>query len=239
MAIQSGYPFYGQPVGILVFSTTTPRIPGDAGHAASFAYPVRYEVVKGGFADLIQGGEEVRNYLIQACRNLKQAGIQAAVGDCGLMSLYQQDIARETGITFAASSLVLIPTVWQLIGRQGRIGILTGDSTMLSEKHLKGSGWAEDIPLAIQGLQDEPHFNEIVIKGGHNLDPERMQKDVLHAASVLQQNTPDLGAIIIECSNLGTYAAALHAQCQVPVFDVIAAANLLAYGVQPPRYPQP
>ncbi len=41
MKIQTGYPFYGQSVGILVFSTVTPRVAGDAGNAASFRYPVR------------------------------------------------------------------------------------------------------------------------------------------------------------------------------------------------------
>ena len=236
MKITAGYPYYGQHVGILVFSTNTPRIPGDAGHADTFSYPVRYEVVQGGFADLIKGGPEIKENILQACRNLKNAGIKGILGDCGMMSLYQDTIGSEIGIPFVGSSLCQIPTVWQMIGRKGKIGVLTGHSEMLSEAHLRASGWTDEIGLAVWGLQNEPHFNEIVIKGGWNLDPVKMKRDVLHAAAELQKATPDLRAIVIECSNLATYAKEMSLQCGVPIFDTISAANLLSYAVNPPRY---
>ena len=38
----------------------TPRAPGDAGNAASFSYPVRYEVVQGGLADLVDQIDSLR-----------------------------------------------------------------------------------------------------------------------------------------------------------------------------------
>lgn len=236
MKILTGYPFYGQYVGVLVFSTVTPRIPGDAGHAASFRYPVRYEVVKGGFADLLDYNAEIKENILKGCLNLKNAGIRGIIGDCGMMSLYQDCLGAEIGLPFVGSSLCQIPTVWQMIGRQGSIGILTGHSGLLNKKHLLASGWMEDIKLSIQGLQEEPHFREIVIQGGMNLDVEQMKRDVLHAAAVLQEKTPDLRAIIIECSNLATYAGYLSYQCGIPVFDTMSAANLLSYAVHPPMY---
>ena len=60
MKIETGHPYYGQYIGVLVFSTSTPRIPGDAGHAASFSYPVRYEVIKGGFAELLDYNDAIK-----------------------------------------------------------------------------------------------------------------------------------------------------------------------------------
>lgn len=236
MKIRAGYPFYGQQVGVLVFSTVTARIPGDAGHAETFDYPVRYEVVQGGFADLIKGGGGIKRNLYHACMNLKQAGIRGILGDCGLMSLYQDCMGAEIGLPFVGSALCQIPTVWQMIGCSGSIGILTGHSELLSETHLRSSGWREHIRISVQGLQEEPHFSEIVIRGGLNLDPERMRKDVLHAAKALMQKTPDLRAIIIECSNLATYSRDICEFCAVPVFDTISAANLLSYAVHPPVY---
>lgn len=239
MNIQSGYPFYGQYIGVLVFSTTTPRIPGDAGHAATFQYPVRYEVVKGGFADLVEGSEEIKGNIRGACMNLKNAGVRGILGDCGMMSLYQDCLGAEIGLPFVGSSLCQIPTVWQIIGRRGSIGILTGHSGLLSERHLRASGWTEEIRLSIQGLQNEAHFNEIVIQGGKNLDIARMNEDVLHAARILRENTPDLRAIVIECSNLPTYSRNISEQCGVPVFDTMSAANLLSYAIHPPLYISP
>ena len=236
MKIQTGYPFYGHNVGVLVLSTVTPRVPGDAGHAASFSYPVRYEVVRGGFADLIEGGPEIKAALLEAGQRLTARGIRAIVGDCGMMSLYQDCLGAELGVLFAGSSLCQIPLLWQLMGRRGEIGIITGHSGLLGERHLRASGWTEEIPLVIQGMQEEAHFSEIVIHGGLDLDVDRMRRDVLAAGEKLRARAKDLRGVIFECSNLASYSADLRELLEVPVFDTISAANLVAYGVEPPRY---
>lgn len=236
MKTETGQAFYGQYIGVLVFSSTAPRIPGDAGHAGSFSYPVRYEIVEGGFMDLLDHNDEIKDRILHACINLKRLGIRGIIGDCGMMSLYQDCLGAEIGIPFIGSSLCQIPMIWQMAGREGSIGILTGHSGLLSEKHLRASGWNEEIKLSVQGMQDEPHFHEIVIRGGKNLNMERMRRDVLHAAEILREKTLDLRAIVIECSNLSTYARCLSDQFDLPVFDTMSAANLLSYAVHPPIY---
>ena len=236
MKLETGQAFYGQKVGILVFSTKTPRIPGDAGHGGSFPYQVRYEIVEGGFADLITGSAGIKDAILKAGQNLTRLGIRAIIGDCGMMSLYQDCLGKELGVLFAGSSLCLIPTVWQLIGRHGTIGIITGHSKLLGRQHLKHSGWDEDMDISIQGMEDQKHFREIVIEGGLHLNREAMLKDVLEAWKKLREKTPGLRAVIFECSNLATYSSALAEELELPVFDTISAANLLEYGVHPPRY---
>ena len=204
MKLETGQAFYGQKVGILVFSTKTPRIPGDAGHGGSFPYQVRYEIVEGGFADLITGSAGIKDAILKAGQNLTRLGIRAIIGDCGMMSLYQDCLGKELGVLFAGSSLCLIPTVWQLIGRHGTIGIITGHSKLLGRQHLKHSGWDEDMDISIQGMEDQKHFREIVIEGGLHLNREAMLKDVLEAGKKLREKTPGLRAVIFECSNLAT-----------------------------------
>ena len=236
MKLETGQAFYGQKVGILVFSTKTPSIPGDAGHGGSFPYQVRYEIVEGGFADLITGSAGIKDAILKAGQNLTRLGIRAIIGDCGMMSLYQDCLGKELGVLFAGSSLCLIPTVWQLIGRHGTIGIITGHSKLLGRQHLKHSGWDEDMDISIQGMEDQKHFREIVIEGGLHLNREAMLKDVLEAGKKLREKTPGLRAVIFECSNLATYSSALAEELELPVFDTISAANLLEYGGHPPRY---
>ena len=235
--IQSGYPFYGQNIAVLVFSTTTPRIAGDAGNNASFQFPVRYEIVEGGFADLIHGSDAILEKLETSVNRLKGYGIRGIVGDCGLMSLYQQEIAR-LGIPFAGSALCMLPAIWEMAGRQGTIGILTGHSELLTKKHLAASGWREDIRICVQGMEDEKHFDEIVIKGGHHLDPGLMLRDVLSAAEKLKEKAPDLSALVIECTNLGTYSSRLYQMLQVPVLDIISCAVLMERMINPEVFPE-
>lgn len=236
MDIQSGYSFYGQEIGILVFSGTAPRIPGDAGHAGTFPYPVRYQIVEGGFSDLTDGSPEIYKKLTEACSALKAQGIRGIVGDCGLWSLYQREVGREIGIPFVGSSLCQIPIVWQTIGCCGSIGIITGHSDFLKEAHLTNSGWQAPIRLSIEGMQCMQHFAEVVIDGGTDLDIALMRRDVLKAAANLRRNTPDLKAVILECSNLATYSRDVSEYLKVPVFDTVSAANLLHYSLNPPRY---
>ena len=95
MKIPSGHSFYGQEVGVLVFRGKSPRIPGDAGHAASFGYPVRYQIVDCGFMDLVEGSGETLAKLRQACKQLREEGIRGVVADCGLVSLYQRELGEE------------------------------------------------------------------------------------------------------------------------------------------------
>lgn len=236
MNIPTGFSYYGQDIGILVNASQAPRIPGDAGYAATFAYPVRYQITGTTFLDLVEGSDETRAKILSAAQALKDAGIRGIVADCGLMSLYQEDVAREIGIPFVGSSLCQIPTVWQLIGRSGTIGILTGHSQFLRETHLRRSGWDDAIPLAIEGMECQSHFSEIVIQGGQDLDPAMMCENVLAAAKNLSARTPDLKALILECSNLASYSRAVSQALNIPVFDTVSAANLLQYSLVPPKF---
>lgn len=234
MNILSGYPFYGQQIGILVFNGTAPRIPGDAGHSGTFTFPVRYEVVDGCFMSLAREEETTRASLLNAVQKLKSQGIKAVAGDCGLMSLYQREMAS-FGLPIAASSLCQIPMLWQLIDQAGRIGVITGHSELLKPAHFAASG-CDGIPVAVQGMEDEPHFSNVVIHGSHFLDPQAMKRDVIHAAQKLLAKAPDTRAIVLECSNLATYSYAVAESAELPVFDIVSAVRLLEYGVNPPRY---
>lgn len=236
MSVAFGYPFYGQATGVLVFENIAPRVPGDAGHAGSFSYPVCYEVIPGGFADLVKGSPQIKHAILEGGRRLVSRGIRAILGDCGMMSLYQHCMGAELGVLFAGSSLCQIPMIWQLLGRQGTIGVITGHSGLLGKEHLLHSGWSEEIPICIQGMETEAHFREIVIEGGLSLRPERMEQDVLSAGKKLREKSPDLRAVVLECSNLASYSASLAKELKIPVFDTMSAANMIHYAVEPDVY---
>ncbi len=63
--IKGGFSFYGQKIGVLVFTQNSPRTLGDPGHASTFDFQVHYELVNGKFSDLINGSDEVKANLIK------------------------------------------------------------------------------------------------------------------------------------------------------------------------------
>lgn len=233
--IKGGHSFYGQDIGVLVFSQKSPRSLGDPGNAGTFDFQVHYEIVEGRFSDLIEGSEEIRQKLVKAVKSLREKGVKAVIGDCGLMSLYQQEMAAEGGLITISSSLVFVPLAWQLIGGKGSVGILTGHSELLKESHLRACGYDDSVRIKIKGMENEPHFSQVVIHGGMELDVDLMRRDVMSAVEKLVTGS-NVRALVIECSNLGTFSADVYERFGIPVFDVITGAKLLQYCVNPPRY---
>ncbi|GAG90976.1 unnamed protein product [marine sediment metagenome] len=54
-----------------------------------------------------------------------------------------------------------------MVGRRGKIGILTADSRLLSEDHFMAVGWSsKDIPIAIASMHQCEEFNKgLFLKG--------------------------------------------------------------------------
>lgn len=232
--IESGHPYYGRHVGVIVFSGTSPRVPGDPGHAETFDFPVDYEVVDGCFARLAARDVDAGRNVVEGARRLRERGVGVVAGDCGLMGAYQDELGS-AAILAAGSSLCLIPTIWHMVGRQGVIGVITGHSGMLGEECLRACG-CTGIPLAIRGLEDKEHFREIVIEGGRDLDVGLMEREVVEAALELSQREGPVRAIVLECSNLATYARAVARATGLPTFDIDSAVRLMEQAMYPPAY---
>lgn len=217
------------PVGVLLFEQAGERREGDPGLPGSFPFPVRLGLVSGSYRELIQGSPAVCNRLCQAARRLAEEGVGSIVGDCGLMALYQREIAEAAGVPAVSSSLILLPLLRQMIGQSRSIGILTGHSRLLSYAHLISAGASSLDGLVIQGMENEPHFRQVVIEGQGHHEYEAMRRDVLHAAEQVLARGKPVGALLLECSNLSTYAWELSQAFSLPVFDIGTAVWLLRH----------
>ncbi|MGB9878405.1 MAG: hypothetical protein ACPLGZ_00330 [Candidatus Pelagibacter ubique] len=235
MIFKGGHSYYGQVLGILVFESTIPRIPGDPGNALTFNFPVCYEIIEGQFSDLVDGSEKVRENLIKAAKNLENKGVKAIIGDCGLMSIYQRDVSSNLNIPFVSSSLLLLPLIWLLHGEKGKIGIITGHSKYLQKKHLDACG-AGNIPVEIQGMEEKDEFCKVVLKGNDTLNFENMKNDVLKAVEELLKRKEGVHSILLECSNLCSFSKDIRERFRLPVYDIIAAIELIKYTIWPVNY---
>lgn len=240
-------------IGIMLFETAGSRLKGDPGYPGTFDFPVEYGVVKGSYRDLIDGSEAAKQRLIETARELERRGVAAIAGDCGLMALYQRELAAAVNLPVLSSSLVLIPFIRAVISENRAIGILTGHSELLGRHHLTGAGAAgETKNLRIQGMQDEPHFQKVVIRGEGEAQYNLMKQDVFSGVRKLMQgqglavdgladnakseeapanrSVTELGAVLLECSNLAVFGAEVAAEFGVPVFDINTGINLLQSG---------
>lgn len=217
----------GETIGILVLDCYYPFLPGNVANATTFDFPVRYAVVEGATADrlLYQADPTLIEPFITAACKLQNEGVKAIAGACGFMALFQKKIAAAVDIPVLASSLLQVPFMYQITGK--RSGIITADSTCLNYAHFLGAGISEDIPLAIGGMETNEAFMRGVIANCGELDDDGIRKGVVKVAQELQAQHEDLGAILLECSDLPPYAHAVQAATGLPVFDFITMINYM------------
>ena len=228
--VKGGFSTYGQVAGIIVLESPVPRIPGDLGHAATFDFPVRYGVPEGfPFSDLIAGNPARLDSVIKTAQALERSGVRFVACDCGFFSVFHGEISRALTVPFLSSSLMLIPLIERTLPPGQRVGIITGHSGLLKPHHLAPVG-ADLGRVAVEGMEDGPEFCRVVIDRAQDLDPGGMRADTLAAGRRLLERNPDVGAVVLECTNLITFRADLQKALRRPVFDMLSLVDLMAAG---------
>jgi hypothetical protein len=212
-------------LGVVMLETRFPRPPGDIGNPASFAFPVRYAVVRGASPQRVvtERAAGLLAPFVEAARSLERAGCAAIVTSCGFLTLFQDEIARAVGVPFASSSLLQLPAVAAGLPGGLRPGVLTISAESLGWDPLRGAGADPDTPVA--GVASGGEFARAILGDQPEMDMAKLQGEVLEAGARLLADHANVGAIILECTNMPPYASALRAATGLPVYDAITLAN--------------
>jgi len=74
-------------------------------------------------------------------------------------------------------------------------------------------------------MQDGPAFAEGIIREKGSFDSEVIRDEVVERARLMVEDHPETGAILLECSVLPPYAAAVQEAVGLPVFDYVTMIN--------------
>jgi hypothetical protein len=227
--VRGGFNQYGFTVGILMLDTRFPRIPGDMGHAATFPFPVRYHRVPGAVPDLVvrRGAAGLLPAFIDGARELEREGVAAVTTNCGFLVKYQAAMAAAVRVPVLTSSLLLVPLVHRMLAPEKRVGILTVHAGMLTDEHLRGAGIGPEIPLAIAGLEGEKEFTRVLLDDELELDVDQAREEHVRVAKRLAAEHPDVGALVLECTNMPPYGGAIQQATGLPVFDIVSLVTLV------------
>ncbi|HEU5319788.1 MAG TPA: aspartate/glutamate racemase family protein [Methylomirabilota bacterium] len=239
--VRGGYNQYGFTVGILMLDTRFPRIPGDMGHAATFPFPVRYHRVAGASPDLVvrRGAEGLLPAFVAGARQLAREGVGAITTNCGFLVKYQRELAAAVPVPVLTSSLLLVPLVHRMLGPGRRVGVLTVDAASLGPEHLAGAGIDPGMPLAVAGLETEKEFTRVLLGDELELDVDLAREEHVRVARRLVAEHPDVGAIVLECTNMPPYAADIQRETGRPVFDITTLVRMAHDALVAGRAPRP
>ena len=222
MRAKGGFNIYGQSIGILMLETLFPRILGDIGNALTFDFPVRYKIVKRASPKkvIVEGAKELLPLFIEGARELEAEGVGAITTSCGFLAIFQRELADAVSVPIFTSSLLQVPLVYRMLKRDQKVGILTVFSEHLSREHLEAMG-AGDIPVVIMGTEKGVEFTRALVGNELYLDVDKARADVVEAAKTLVSDHPEVGAIVLECTNMPPYSKAIQEAVGLPVFDII------------------
>ncbi|WP_448516695.1 aspartate/glutamate racemase family protein [Pseudothermotoga sp.] len=230
MIVQGGKTLYGFTLGVITLHTHFPRVPGDVGNARTWRFPVLYKILEGLNPKAIIGREKnCVEEVLNAARELEAAGVKVITTSCGFLAMLQEELACAVSVPVITSSLLLVPLVHRICGMKP-VGILTANSQVLGQSHLTPVGAAEAF-VEIVGLENT-NFGRALLNDEWRIDFEEARNEVVEAAKRLVEKRPELGCIVLECTNLPPFAADVQRVTKLPVFDLTDLVNMVCFAVE-------
>jgi Asp/Glu/hydantoin racemase len=207
-------------LGVLMLDTRFPRPRGDIGHPRTFDMPVRYRTVRGASPRrvVVERDLSLLAPFVDAARELEAEGVAAVTTSCGFLALFQREMAAEVTVPVWTSSLLLVAEIESGLAAGERVGVVTADAASLAAEHLAAVGARADTP--VEGLALESAFRATLLDDGAELDEGEAARATVAAAQNLVARHPEVAAIVLECTNMPPYAAAVRAATGRPVHDI-------------------
>jgi len=235
-----GKSIYGAPLGILMLEARFPRIPGDMGNATTWPFPVLYRVVKGASPErvVLNQASGLLDAFLEAAADLVDQGAEAITTNCGFLALFQRELAAHVRVPVATSSLIQVPWVQATLPPGQRVGVITVSGGSLTPRHLQAAGIPADTPFV--GTENGREFFRVLIKAEkQDMDVALAEQDILDAGHALVARHPDIGAIVLECTNMPPYARALRDRLGLPIFDIYSLITWFHAGLRPRVFAAP
>ena len=221
-----GRSIYGPTVGILQLPANIPMMPGDMGNPTTFDFPVLYEWIEEIDPFWVLADKPhpvVLKKIIAACKRLTLQGVSSIIGNCGFFANYQPEVAEslDPGVQFFNGSLMQLPMLLTSVGSNKKVGVLTASKKLLMPSPaLKNSGVStEDMKrVVVYGNEDGEQMKRITGLTG-SFNPKALEKELVDLATRMMKEHPDVGAMLLECTEFPPFAHAIQNAIRRSVWD--------------------
>jgi hypothetical protein len=236
-AIKKGQVVSGYTVGILLLDVWYPLLPGNVVNAYTFDFPVRHKLIPNALQPRVHSGDPtLLDDIVRAGKELEMDGVRAICGACGYLGNFQAQAAEALDVPVYLSSLVQVPVIKVGLRPHQKVGVLCADQPSLTPEILRNCGVEDPSICVIKGIGDQPQFSSILHSDRGYFDNEAIRKEVVKGALELVKNNPDIGAILLECSDMPPYASEVQRAVNLPVYDFITLIRWVHYAVAQKPY---
>lgn len=232
-----GHNICGVTLGVLALESYFPKPPGHIKNPSSLPFSVIYEMLDGITVPALLNAPDaaIKAQVIDAAKRLDAKGVRAITGSCGFLALFQKDIAAAVSVPVFVSALIQVPMIHHMTAAP--VGVLTASTPALTPAHLENVG-AGGVPVEIQGLEQTSEFAEVILRNERTkMDLDAVAREVIAAGQALIDRAPDIGGLVLECTDLPPYAHAIQQALSRPVFDLTTLSCMVANAVQYKAYP--
>ena len=224
--------YFGEDIGILLFRPWYHCIPtmGHLSYAPTYDFPVRFEFVDDPFDSVgfHESSPENKGWNLQSwissAKKLQEEGVRAIVVGCGLTGMIQKELAAAVELPLYTSSILFVPEVHETLADGKRVGILTVSEDQLTAHDgalFAGCDVDDSIPVAVAGMNESADADVWLTMTTPQYAKDKIEQAVVNTAMKLVEDYPDIGAFVIECTDMPPYSDAIRAATGLPVFDPV------------------
>ena len=221
----------GQAVGILVIDAWYPMLPGNVANASTYDFPVVYKVLKGASIEQILSGDQaLLDLIIDGGRELIEQGARAIVGACGSFANYQRQVAKALNVPTFLSVMLQAPLILQGLRDDQRLGVIVASMAAMTEKVFDQCDITNPSRLILSEAITLPEFQRMVECKGRFNSHKLKEELVSHVTKFVTEHR-DIGAILLQCSDLPPYAWVIQSSVGLPVFDMNSLIEWVYHGM--------
>ena len=219
-------------LSLLQLDTGFPRIAGDVGSAETYRatldahvvpdLSVQRVVAAAPLADDISGVEPV----------LARVRGEVITTSCGFLGIWQDRLAGAAPAPFIASSLNGLPDLMKRYAPE-ELAILTFDAATL-----KAPAFApllDGFSGPVIGLPASSHLRQVIADDLPELDRRRAETEIIDLVAGLMAQG-QVRALLLECTNLPPYKAALKKRFDIEIFDILTQIHLMNPDIVDPAF---
>lgn len=221
----------GIPIGIILLNVGYPIVPGNVANATTFNFPVRYaKLPRVDSPRLHTVDPTIIEDLVEAGLELERDGVRAIICSCGYFGYWQKELVERLHVPVYASSLIQIPFIKAGLKKDQKIGVLCAVERTFGPKLLEACSVYESDAIIVKCMEFEPEFSAIP-RDRPYMNNAVARKELVEGAKSLVKEHPEIGAILLECSDMPPYAAAIQNELNLPVYDFTTMINMVCSSV--------
>ena len=216
---------FGVTIGLVQMHVNLAMIPGNMSNATTFDFPLLYRRMNAEDVADVMAEVPTKNFadaIVEAAEWLELQGVRAIMGNCGFFGGYQNEVKARINVPFYSSSLMMLPMMVHAMPGNKKVGVITANGPQLIKTQaVENCGLSlEDKKnrIVIMGCEAGEEFSTSIMANTGIYNPKKVEQEIVAVAKQMVAEN-DIGAILLECTELSPHAFAVLDAVRLPVWD--------------------